>query len=749
MFPDVGSPSLNTSPAPKPEDNGDRRGLLAVDGNCLIARGVFALPESIKAPSGIPVNGTYGFFSMLINAIRDYRPDAVVVAFDPKGGSFRRDILPTYKQGRVELPKSFQAQLDLSKEILAILGIPSLQVGRYEADDVLASIATDAAAKGYQVTVVTTDRDVLQLVSDPAVRVLLLRRGISDAVLYDEKAVRTRTGVSPEDYVAFAALRGDPSDNLQGVRGVGEKTAAILVNRYHTVEDLFSHTAELSPRIGAALRQAESDVRRNVALSTLVDDLGVGTLGPISPRAWTDNPIVRAKLAETGLAALVPRLTQLAQLPRLNQLAEHSSTGVLGGAGAEVQVAGWSQPFARPAALCLVSCGAAKRPVASRAADLYVSPLFKAARAYAERHAEKWLILSAKHGLLDPESVIEPYDVSLDALSPAERRRWAEDIVEAVLRQVPQGSIVTLLAGGEYAADLGPRLSARGYDVDLPLASLSIGKRLKWLTALAAPPADKQLESFYDLTSELARGLGGSLLFSACSGEMRWPRRGLYLFSDDNERRTGAFGSRVVRVGTHAVSRGSRSTLWGRLRAHRGLVGGSGAHRSSVFRLHVGAALLAKTERRELYPNWARAKAVDRAVWEAEAPLEREVSSYIGAMRLLYIAVPDEPSPTSDRGYLERNAIALLARVGAQRDHPSENWLGRWSPQERIRRSGLWNLDYVDDFTDDRFLDVFAEYVDRTIRHVELPARSIAPKGWWKGSLGLARQRTLFEIPEA
>jgi hypothetical protein len=215
---------------------------------------------------------------------------------------------------------------------------------------------------------------------------------------------------------------------------------------------------------------------------------------------------------------------------------------------------------------------------------------------------------------------------------------------------------------------------------------------------------------FYLLLSELGRRVGGSRILRDCTGAGDWPRHGVYFFFEDGEIR--ADGScRVVRVGTHALIPTSRTTLWNRLSQHRGhLKGrnyGGGNHRASVFRRHVGAALI----RRGNWPEDLLASWLDRhppAQWtQREDDIEREVSRYIGAMPFLWLAVPDR----TDRGYLERNSIALLSCLARCQDSPSAGWLGHDATRSEIRESGLWNVQHVYDRYDPAFLQRLAGLV--------------------------------------
>src|ERR1039457_1708070 len=196
----------------------------------LAFRAYFALPPELATKDGTVTNAVHGFTSMLIYLVREHRPSAVAVAFDQPGPTFRDELHAEYKAGRAETPDELTPQFDMIRATVASLAIPLVEVPGFEADDVLATLATEARDRACPVIVVTGDRDCFQLVEDPYVRVLYNRRGVSDYALYDEAGIVERTGVTPGLYPLLAALRGDPSDNLPGIAGVGEKTAAKLLN---------------------------------------------------------------------------------------------------------------------------------------------------------------------------------------------------------------------------------------------------------------------------------------------------------------------------------------------------------------------------------------------------------------------------------------------------------------------------------------------------------------------------------------
>ena len=266
---------------------GSVSGLFLLDGNSLTYRAFFAIPRDMVTASGQETNAVFGFTQMLISLLRDHEPDGVAVAFDRPGGTFRHERLPSYKANREKQEDSLYQQLDLVRELVDAMGLLVADADGFEADDVIATLATVARDAGRDVTVVTGDRDSYQLVEDPHVQVLYNKRGVSDYALYDEAGILERTGVRPTDYVAYAALRGDSSDNLPGVPGVGEKTAAKLINTYGGLDGIFAAAGDQTPKLSQNLSENEERARLNAELMVLVRDvplgLGIGDLerGPV------------------------------------------------------------------------------------------------------------------------------------------------------------------------------------------------------------------------------------------------------------------------------------------------------------------------------------------------------------------------------------------------------------------------------------------------------------------------------------
>jgi len=249
--------------------------VLLLDGNSLTYRAFFALPTDMATASGQVTNAVFGFTSMLLNLIKDQNPDGIVVAFDRPEPTFRHEMLPEYKAQRDPTPELLIQQFELVREVLAALKVPAVDLVGFEADDVLATIATEVAEAGDEAIIVTGDRDIYQMVRDPLIKVLYNRRGVSDYSLYDEAGIAERTGVTPDLYPQYAALRGDPSDNLPGVPGVGEKTAAKLINAYGGLDGIFEHADEQTPKLRQNLTEFEDRARRNVDAMVLRKDAPV------------------------------------------------------------------------------------------------------------------------------------------------------------------------------------------------------------------------------------------------------------------------------------------------------------------------------------------------------------------------------------------------------------------------------------------------------------------------------------------
>jgi DNA polymerase-1 len=268
--------------------------LLLLDGHSLAYRAFYALPvENFSTTTGQPTNAVFGFTSMLINALRDERPTHLAVAFDVSRQTFRTETFPEYKANRSKSPSEFAGQVDLIKTVLEALDIPYLAVDGYEADDIIATLTGQAQKAGLEVLILTGDRDAFQLV-DERTTVLYPKRGVSDLSRMTPAAVQERYGLTPRQYPDFAALRGDPSDNLPSIPGVGEKTAAKWINQFGSLTGLVEHADEVPGKAGNALREHLGQVITNRQLTELVTDVPLAVAVPDLVRA----PISREKVHE-------------------------------------------------------------------------------------------------------------------------------------------------------------------------------------------------------------------------------------------------------------------------------------------------------------------------------------------------------------------------------------------------------------------------------------------------------------------
>ncbi|MDP9296189.1 MAG: DNA polymerase I [Actinomycetota bacterium] len=291
-------------------DGNARKRLFLLDGHSLSYRAFFALPTSLATSTGQITNAVYGFTSMLIKLLGEERPDYIAVAFDLGRPTVRLEKYAEYKAGRAETPDEFRQQLGLILEVVETLGIPIVRTEGHEADDAIATLALRAVEEGIDAVIVTADRDFFQIVR-PGLTVMFNRRGISDIVRYDEAAVTERFGLPPEKYLEYVALKGDTSDNIPGIPGVGEKTASKLVQDYGSVEELLRHTDELKPRLRDAISSSGEQLALNKELARLETglDLGIGPQECVM-REW-DVDAVRRLFTSLEFRTLFERLEEV------------------------------------------------------------------------------------------------------------------------------------------------------------------------------------------------------------------------------------------------------------------------------------------------------------------------------------------------------------------------------------------------------------------------------------------------------
>jgi len=267
---------------------------LVLDGNALLHRAWHALPP-LTTKDGLVVNAAYGFAMITEKMIETYRPDYMAVAWDLPGGTFRDEIYEDYKAGREEKEQELYDQIDIIKEILEAFGIPCLEAEGYEADDIIGTLSARASKKGYKTLIVTGDLDALQLVDDD-VHVVFFVKGISQTKIYDREAVQERYGLTPEQVIDYKALRGDSSDNIPGLKGVGDKTATTLLQAHETVEGIYDaiERGEVPEKFAKKFRGFEEDVETSKTLVTIVRDVKTGFRFP------------QAKMSPPDYEALLP-----------------------------------------------------------------------------------------------------------------------------------------------------------------------------------------------------------------------------------------------------------------------------------------------------------------------------------------------------------------------------------------------------------------------------------------------------------
>jgi DNA polymerase I len=314
--------------------------LLVVDGHSLAYRAFFALPvDNFSTKDGQHTNGIYGFLAMLINLIKAEKPTHLAVAFDTSRQSFRTREYSEYKANRSESPSEFKGQIPLLQECLAAMSIQVLQKEDIEADDILATLATQGAEQGYDVLVCSGDRDTIQLVDDDITLLYPNVQGVSQLKRYDRQAVIDRYGVVPEQYPDIAALVGETSDNLPGVPKVGEKTAVKWLNQFGSLDALLENAEKVTGVVGGNLRAHLDDVRRNRQLNRLLRDVEL-------PLTITDLEV--QPMDAQGVRDIFSRLEFKTLIPRVAELAgiEQQMAAVASAAAVDAPVASQLAPDA-------------------------------------------------------------------------------------------------------------------------------------------------------------------------------------------------------------------------------------------------------------------------------------------------------------------------------------------------------------------------------------------------------------------
>ena len=299
---------------------------MIIDGHSLAFRAFYALPvDSFQTATGQHTNAIHGFIAMLINLLSNENPDAIAVAFDISRHSFRTEEYPEYKGTRGETPPEFKGQVPLLQDALHAMGIRTLEKENYEADDILATLATRGADEGYRVLVVSGDRDTIQLVDDRITLLYPSKQGVSELTRYDSAKVMERYGIRPEQYPEVAALVGETSDNLPGIPRVGEKTAVKWINQFGSLEEILRRQDEIGGKVGESLRENAHLAERNRRLNRLVRDVDLDVSLEELRRGEIDMTAVQEVFAQLEFRTLLQRVGKLAGAEVPNGAATASS----------------------------------------------------------------------------------------------------------------------------------------------------------------------------------------------------------------------------------------------------------------------------------------------------------------------------------------------------------------------------------------------------------------------------------------
>ncbi len=349
--------------------NATRGKLVLIDANGLVYRAFFALPY-FTTSDGRPTNAVYGFTNMLLKILDEEQPGYVAAAFDKAGPTFRHAEFKEYKATRQRMPDDLRPQLQTTKDILEALGIPMFEVEGYEADDVLGTMARKAAAEGFEVLIVTGDLDVLQLVDD-RIRVMVTSRGISETTVYDRERFRARFGFEPSQLPDYKGLKGDTTDNIPGVSGIGEKTASQLIQQFGSVEDLLEQVDRAPAKLQEPLRRHSKQILQSKHLATIVTDVPVTWSWDDLRRRPPERERLQALFADLEFKSLLERVGVVEEQPEGHYRRAADVAQLAGAAGApEVGlylVRGAGHPVSAPLtglALCAVPGKAWYLPIA-------------------------------------------------------------------------------------------------------------------------------------------------------------------------------------------------------------------------------------------------------------------------------------------------------------------------------------------------------------------------------------------------
>lgn len=394
-----------------------------------------------------------------------------------------------------------------------------------------------------------------------------------------------------------------------------------------------------------------------------------------------------------------------------------------------------------PDCLYLVGCSREKLAGTHAARDLYTSTRFTRARKHIERIGAPWAILSGKHGLVSPKTKLATYDVDLSKQSATYLREWSATVLKELEKLAPTPRMVVVLADVPYYAGWAPALEKLGHRIHIPGRTGSSTTAEAWLETLNSPRT-KMLKATYAILDRL-RDSPAYRPFEMCKGSDDWPNAGVYVYYDPAQKRVlEPPHPKIVRIGTHGVSDGSISTLWQRLKAHKGDLNGLGNHRTSIFRLHIGTALIAAN--RLQCPSWGSTARPSPDELEAEKEIERAVSEYIGRLHISVLPIIDEASKRSDRAYVEQNLIAIMSGLPCPIECASESWLGYRCENPAVVRSSLWNVNHTEENFDPGFLPFLESFVTVAMGQREPTTKSLAPPNWYESSQHGYSQTFLF-----
>lgn len=287
--------------------------LVLIDANALIHRAFHALPP-LRNQTGLATNAVYGFSSTLLKMLKDLEPDYIAAAYDMAGPTFRHDAFENYKAHRTKAPDELYSQIPYTKKVLEAFGIPSCEMRGYEADDIIATLTEKLGQeKDLKIIIVTGDLDALQLVKDKKVVVYTMKKGLSDTIIYDKDSVMERYGLKPEQLTDYRGLKGDPSDNIPGVPGIGDKTASELLKEYDSIENLYKETKSPKTRIKESLRKKllehEEQAMFSKHLALMVKNLDIGI--DLKKADWKNNfnrPALEKIFKELNFTSLIQRI---------------------------------------------------------------------------------------------------------------------------------------------------------------------------------------------------------------------------------------------------------------------------------------------------------------------------------------------------------------------------------------------------------------------------------------------------------